>query len=197
MKNAFVTVVFLAVCAAVFVPRTTHAQVQVKVDIDNIEVALQSTPQFNYAGDTKKLPKAREWVEIEVEFKPEGRSENNYVDGLEFNYYVMMSDKKTMYVGKVTHVNVELGETSFSSMYLSPATLEKLMGREATSDNVVEAVAIEVRHQGALVGGDATEAKTSRWWQTQAQTGNMLLQKSETPFAPLWSDRYAEVQKSR
>ena len=41
---------------------------------------------------------------IEVEFKVEGRAENDLVDELQFTYYVMMADRKTMLVGEVTHV---------------------------------------------------------------------------------------------
>lgn len=179
------------------VPDRAMAQDQVKVDVDDIKIDLVNTPEYNYAGDTKKLPKSKEWVEVEVEFKVEGKTENDVAEALEFTYYVMMGDKETMLTEKITHVNVPLDEDIYSVMYISPTTIQKMFGKEVSVSGAVAGVAIEVRHNGALVGGDATVDPSSRWWQSKTQTPGMLRRKSDTPFAPLWWDRYADVEKSR
>jgi len=163
------------------------------VDVSDVEIDLQQTPELTYSGPKlKKTPRNREWVEVDVEFEVEGKSENKYVDELLFKYYVVLDDKKkTMLVTDVTHVNIPLDEKIYSSVYISPATLEKLLAKKNFSKNDVRGFAVEVIHRGKAVGGEASK-KTSRWWESREQTRGLLLPKSRTPFAPLWWDRYAE-----
>ncbi|MFV1993827.1 MAG: Amuc_1102 family pilus-like protein [Verrucomicrobiales bacterium] len=190
-KAVFLSGIFLLVLVAA--PRASQAQAKVKVDIKRIEVDVLPTPQYAHDGKDKSYD-VRNWVEIEVEFEAEGRTENDFVDDLKFTYYVMMNDKETMFVEDLIHMNVKLGEKTYSVVYLSPTTTEKLLGREASSAGVVAGVAIEVRLQGALIGGDATISSKTKWWNEKPQTRGILRKKSETPFAPLWWDRFADVK---
>ncbi len=186
------------VTAFVMAPVEAKAQ-QIKVDIKDVNVETMPTPQFAYQGESKRLPSAREWIEVEVEFEVESANrDQKYVDDVEFTYYVVMNDdKNTMLVERVTHINVPVKSEIFSNVFVSPSTIVNLTGSEASSASVVQAVAVEVRFQGALVGGEATDKASTKWWQTMARTEGLLLPKNETPFAILWTDRYAEIKKER
>jgi hypothetical protein len=197
MKNSLLLAYVSAMAALfVFAPRQALAQDQVKVEVEDISIEIIDTPEYS-TSESKKLPKKREWVEIEVIFKPEGRTESGMVDKLEFSYFIMLGDEKTMLNEKINHVNLLLDESTASVVYVAPSTIFSLFGREASASKAVAAVAVEVRYNGALVGGDATLKPETRWWQTKTQTPGLLLKKSETPFAPLWWDRYADIEKSR
>lgn len=191
-------VLFALVIGAIsLAPVGARAQ-QVKVDVKNINVETMPTPAFAYDGKSKKLPQAQEWVEVEVEFEVKGTFEDGFVPELEFTYYVVIDDPaKTMLVERVTHVNIRQDGEMYSNVFVSPTAIEKLTGSPATSANVVAGVAVEVRFQGALIGGDTTQKSGGNWWQTRPQTAGQLLKKSDTPFAILWTDRYAEIKMEK
>ena len=191
-------VLFALVIASISLAPVEAVAQQVKVDVKDINVETMQTPQFAYDGESKKLPSAKEWVEIEVEFEAEGTFKDGFVPELEFTFYVVMDDEaKTMLVERVTYVNILQKEEIFANVFVSPTTVMKLTGSEATSSSVVAGVAVEIRFQGALVGGDTTQKSGGSWWQTRPQTAGMLLRKSRTPFAILWTDRYAEIKSEK
>ncbi|MEM8953140.1 MAG: Amuc_1102 family pilus-like protein [Verrucomicrobiota bacterium] len=197
MKNSLSLVIACALGAlAHVVVSDASAQDQVKVEVEDIAIEIIETPEYE-TSESKKLPRKQEWVEVEVIFKPEGRTESGIVENLEFSYYVMLGDEKTMLYEKINHVNMLLDETTASVVYIAPSTILGLFGREASASQAVAGVAVEIRHNGALVGGDATLSPESRWWQSKTQTPGKLKKKSDTPFAPLWWDRYADEDNSR
>jgi len=59
---------------------------------------------------------------------------------------------------------------------------------------------VEVLVNGEKVG-QAAEKKPDKWWEAGSLSDQSdkfpLLNKNETPFAMLWWDRYAEIQKER
>ena len=169
MKNSLLLAFVSAMVALfIFAPSQALAQDQVKVEVEDITIEIIDTPEYS-TSESKKLPKKREWVEIEVIFKPEGRTESGIVDKLEFSYFIMLGDETTMLHEKINHVNMLLDETTASVVYVAPSTIFSLFGREASASKAVAAVAVEVRFNGALVGGDATLKPETRWWQTKTQ----------------------------
>lgn len=195
MKSAL-SVIGLLLVFAIGLPGEAQAQAP-EVKVKEMTVTLMDTPNFNHSGQDKKIPRPKKWIEIEVEFEAKTKDKSGFIDELDFAYYIMMADKKTMYVERVTHVNIRSEEETFSSMFISPTTIEKLTGEEATSDSVVAGVAIEISYKGGVIGGDSTVDPRTKWWQGKQQTPGGLLKKSDTPFAILWWDRYAEVKQAR
>ena len=192
-----VSAISAVIMALVIAPDVAQAQA-IKVDIKDVNVETMPTPQFSYDGETKKLPSAREWVEIEVEFEAESEDRNaEFIDDIEFTYYVALTGKEggVMLVQEVVHVNVPVKSEIFSNVFISPATIQKITGSEANSASIVGAVAVEVRYKGAPVAREVTDKESTNWWQTMQRTEGMLLSKRETPFAILWTDRYAEEKK--
>ena len=168
-----------------------------KVEVKDVEVTMLKTPAFTAdTGKIKKTPRRQEWAEIEVKFEVEGKSVDGYVDSLLFKYFVVLDDdKKTMVTATVTHVNVPLDEELYSSVYLSPSTLAKILGgKDKARENSIEGFAVEILYQGQSFGGEAKPSGPTRWWQSRPATDGLLLSKDKTPYAPLWWDRFAEIQ---
>jgi hypothetical protein len=82
-------------------------------------------------------------------------------------------------------------------MYISPRTLERFFeGKIPTSaSSAVVDVGVTITKQGQLVAESIWKGR-GQWWSTLQQVTGYVLNKSETPFAPLAWDYY-EAIKSR
>jgi len=184
---------------------SAQAQLQMKLgdaQVDKVERTMLKTPEYTVdTGKDKKTPRRREWLELEVEFeadaKAAGGKDAEYIDQLLFKYYVMVEDKETkekiMLTTTVTHVNIPTGEKIYSAVYLSPSSLDKMVGKGRGSERSIEGYAVEIIYGGVLVGGKSDPSGT--WFKTRPGKPGLLLTKDKTPFAPLWGDRYAEIQQ--
>lgn len=190
---------FLAVAAILLLPAANAQQLQLKmgdVKVADIAFDAQKTPNFQ-AGDVKSkdIPNPRDWLEMEVEFEVNG-PRDAVVKDLLFRYYVGFRDKSgtpRVLTGDVKHINIVTGEKSFSSAYVAPSTLGEITGDfRRFQPSSVEAVGVEVVYNGVIVGGTSTKGK---FWEMISPSPGVL-GKAETPFALLWIDRYAEVEKA-
>ena len=172
------------------------------VDVKKVEVEVQKTPQFQAGGvNNKNIPNPRDWLEVEVEFEVDARAPDNAVVGeLLFRYYIGFKDQRgtgRTITGDVKHKNVMIGEETYSAVYVSPDTLGEITGeyRNFQSSDVA-AVGVEIFYNGVLVGGYSSLSGTkAKFWEATG-TGPGILSKHETPFALLWIDRYADVDKN-
>ncbi len=207
MKSFAPALVALAAFGAMALVQPGSALAQqgpVTAKVSNIEVSLTKTPRLSVeAGTKEKRDTQREWLEVEVEFQAEmGNAKDEYVNELEFSYHVYFkSDAKvtTIYTANVIHVNIPVKETTYSSIYVSPTTLGKIFGKDKKVNPNDVWVAVEVKSQGAVKGGMANQKESTKWWQSPnaSRVDGMLLNKSQTPFAFLWWDRYPEVRNQR
>ena len=193
-----------AVIAAVSTP---HADAQsYKVEAKKPEFDDLPSPDF---GASKNKPfKPKEWLEIEAAIKiqmapapPSKTAERVLV-----KWYVAVEnpDKKGTYLllkKEITYVNVPLDEDVFSSVYLSPASVQRLTGSDRAGKSIVYLVGYEVLINGEKVAQETSKNKVG-WWTAASDkissTDSVpLLDKSETAFANMWWDRYAEVSSGR
>lgn len=190
---------FAAMAAALFA-FSSPASAEVKVDKPKIDITIQKTPRFQISGPKEKRDTQKVWIEVEVEFKADDRSgdpKEEFIGDLEFKYFIALKakDNKTKaYTLTVNHTNILKGETLYSVAYISPMTIAKIMGKDAIPNKSSIEVAVEIRHGGTLKAGDATKSPSSKWWNTIPNVDGMVLNKNQTPFAPLWWDRYAEIE---
>ncbi len=194
---------FAITLVGVFLMVTTAAMAQKgqpSVKIKKIGVELQPTPNFEAGGaKSKKIPRQKTWLEVEVEFQVKGGNKAGIVSDLQFRYYVALKgeDGKTrLLTGDVNHVNLLEGEDLFSVIYLSPTTLGTVTGDFRNfQKSSINAVAVEVSYNGRVID-TKSDGPQSRWWEgLSAEQG--VLTKGKTPFALLWIDRYADVKESR
>ncbi|MFT5882726.1 MAG: hypothetical protein ACI9FG_001233 [Crocinitomicaceae bacterium] len=175
-----------------------------RVKILKITSDIQKTPSFTVSGVKNKSTKPRNWLEIEAEVEVETTSKSKFIPEITANWYVVVkdstNDKAVRLLGSVTFKNIRTKDKKiFLSAYIEPDTLERLTGKERPSDSDIEAVALTIEGSGIFTQGKyalglekATAKEESRWWDEWKQESlrDLIVAKSTTPFAPLWSDRY-------
>jgi len=143
------------------------------------------TPIFKTAIQGQAQAAQRDWWRVEVEYD----TKPDWIDQLEFTYYVYMKDQsnkgaEVMFRSSVTYVNVKKGR-HYSDMFLHPNTLLR-MGR-------VEQVAVVIKMGGAIVATKST-AQTPNWWDRYRPVEGVLLSRAQTPFALVSYDLYEQVK---
>ena len=169
-----------------------HAQTALKagdVKLGKVQPAMVKTPEFSLSSGPQKRSKPADWLEIEIEYetKPED------IDELTFTYTIMI-EKKLLF-GQVTHINIPKGRDHYSVMYVSPRSLTKLTGGRALTASSIENVWVNVERQGQKL--DQPSAHKPGPIPNAALIQGLVLNKDETPFAPLFYDRYEAIKKTR
>ena len=197
-KSKAAIVVALAIAASGYAQQNSDFQI-VKITPD-----LVTTPEYSisYGPKNKKVPKNKEFIEIEVSFDWQPRAkEPKFLDDLTINYYVLLSNKSkeypkgTLLTGSVTHTAIPQAKGLNSVMYVSPRTLERFFdGKAPTTINAaVEDVGVTITKQGQLVAEKSWKGR-GQWWATLQQVSGYVLNKNETPFAPLAWDYYEAIK---
>jgi hypothetical protein len=148
-----------------------------------------STPQFTYSGAEQYQANQRDrWLEVEVEFA----AAPDFTDELTFKYFILLNGR--LLTGEVTHVNVAAGRENRSVMYVSPRTLARFMGNRALTPNAVQNIAVQILQQGAIKDEMSSTRTAGQWYAGLPAVNGFVLNKNETPFAPLYWDRYEEIK---
>ncbi len=187
----------------------SHAQgTQSPIAIAKISPSLEKTPQFNLTIGPQRRADSQNWLMVEVDFsyQPKGRNDPQFIDELTFNYYILLNNRgakqpqPTLLVGSITHVAIPAGTGLHSVAFVSPRTLQQFFGGKPPTSpaQAVMAVGVTITRQGQIVAGESIgEGKGKpQWWNNFQQTQGYVLNKSETPFAPLFWDYY-EALKSK
>lgn len=176
------------------------------VDVKKIDVEVQKTPDFNVPNVKQKRFTPKDWLEIEVDCEAElakdakNKSQKTYPE-VTFKYYAYLSGnpdpkKNRVVTGEVTHTNVPIKEAIHSVMYISPSTILGITeGKQAVIPGMIKAKGVEVFIGGELVGRNSSEGN-KEWWKAAGLPPQeaAMLDKSKTPFAPLWFDYHLEVR---
>ena len=186
----------LASALAVLSVAAFHAQAQVpvvvtprNVKIEKILPAVVGTPEFNITNTPPKRSQFQKWLEIEVEFGVEGIE---LIDELTFKFDVLIGGK--LYTGDITHVNIPKGRDRYTIMYISPRNLERITGGKPLSEAMITNVWVTISKQGQALAISSLKDKNARAVPNLPLFQGLLTPKAETPFAPLWSDRYEAVK---
>ena len=82
-------------------------------------------------------------------------------------------------------------------MYVSPRSLEKLTGGRPLTGSSIENVWVDVSRQGQSLTNNQPAAFRPGPVPNLPRISGLVLNKDETPFAPLYYDRYEAIKKSR
>lgn len=158
------------------------------IKLGKVAPEVVKTPEFNLTSGPQKRSKLGAWLEVEIEFetKPED------IDELTFKYTILV--EKKLLDGEVTHVNIPKGRDHYSVMYVSPRTLEKLTGGKPLTGASIENVWIEVSKQGQVLDRASFRPGVPP---NLPHLPGLVLSKDDTPFAPLFFDRYEAIKKAR
>jgi len=160
------------------------------VVISKIEPAAVKTPEFNVTGGPQKRSKVGTWLEIEVEFETKVEE----IAELKFEYMVAIENK--LLTGTVSHINIPKGRDHYSVMYIAPRTLEKLTGGKPLTAGSVQNVWVTVSSADG-VELDKKAAPKNMAVPNAPRLPGLILNKQETPFAPLFFDRYEAIKVAR
>ncbi len=159
--------------------------------ISKISKNFVTSPQYTYTGAEQFPANQRErWLEVEVEFA----TASEFTDDLTFKYYILVNGK--LLTGEVTHTNIAGGKENRSVMYVSPRTLARIMGNRAVTPASVQNIAVQIVQQGAVKAESSLDRAAPQWFASMPQVGGFVLNKNETPFAPLYWDRYEQIKAS-
>ncbi|MEP6936624.1 MAG: Amuc_1102 family pilus-like protein [Chthoniobacterales bacterium] len=174
-------------CAAAFGQRRAASDFQVTKITRN----LISTPQYTYRGAEQFVTNQQErWLEVEVEFT----SSPEFTDELTLKYFILLNGK--LLSGEVTHVNIPAGRESRSVVYVSPRTLARFIGNRAVELAAIQNIAVQIVQQGVVKDEASLVRAQPQWFARVPQVAGFVLNKNETPFAPLYWDRYEQIRAS-
>jgi hypothetical protein len=169
-----------------------------KVEPNFLESPSYSGPRYDKRG-----ARAKSWLEVEVTFEWQPRLRDpKFTDELTFNYYILLKNKSPQYpqgtllVGSVTHTSIPQEREMHSVVYVSPRTLERFFEGKipANAEQALVDVGVTITKQGQQVAATSWKSKTGEWWPQFQQTPGFVLNKNETPFAPLAFDFHEAIK---
>jgi hypothetical protein len=204
-KTSFIAFVTAVITALAFTNSSVDAQAY---KVESTGPIFEDIPSPEFALPFQKKFKPKDWLEIEAPLKvlmaPEPSSKT--AERIVVKWYVAVEnpEKRGTYLlltKDITHVNVPLNEEIFTSVYLSPASVKRLTGSDRGGKKAVNLVGFEVLANGEKIGQYTSGGKAG-WWNVASSKISRsesvpLLDKSMTPFANLWWDRYAEILDER
>jgi hypothetical protein len=179
-------------------------QANTDFQISKITPDLATTPDYSFSlgPKGKKVQKNKDWLEVEVSFDWTPRNPKpEFLDELTLNYYILLNNKDrenpkgTLLTGSVTHAAIPQGKGMNSVMYVSPRTLERFFAGKvpSTANSAVLDAGVTITQQGQLVAESSWKGR-GQWWSGFQQVSGYVLNKSETPFAPLVWDYYEAIK---
>lgn len=183
MKRTF------SVLALMLLAFTLPAFAAANYSILKVTPSVIRTPQYSFVGDQRRTGQALQWLEVEVNFQ----SNVPFTDELTFRYYILVGGK--CLTGEVTHVSIPRGRDLYSVMYVSPRTLDQVLGGKPLTGAAIENVGVQMVLKGQVVDTKSfKDVGNPQWWQNMQQIPGLVFNKNETPFAPLYWDRYEAIK---
>jgi len=172
-------------------------------EILKIEPEFLESPAYSGPRYDKRGTRAKPWLEIEVTFEWQPRLRDpKYTDELTFNYYILLKNKSQQYpegtllVGSVTHTSIPQEREMHSVVYVSPRNLERFFDGKVpgNAEQALVDVGVTITKQGQQVAATSWKSRSGSWWPQFQQTPGFVLDKNETPFAPLAWDYYEAIK---
>ncbi|MEO5720481.1 MAG: Amuc_1102 family pilus-like protein [Chthoniobacterales bacterium] len=161
----------------------------VEFQITKITKNLITAPQFTHEGAQQYETDRRAlWLEVEVEFA----AAPAWTEELTAKYFILLNGK--LLTGELTHVNVPAGRELRSVMYVTPRTLARLNGDRPLAANSIRNIAVQLVQGGAVKSEASLERAPAGWFAATPPVSGFLLNKNETPFAPLYWERYEQIK---
>src|SRR5437764_10143467 len=186
------TILLCVIVVAATATAIAQSRAAVDFQLQKITTNFISSPQFTYTGAEQFQADQRErWLEVEVTFA----AAPEFTDELTLKYFILFNGK--LLTGEVTHVNIPAGRDNRSVMYVTPKTLQRLMLGRPVTNNALQNTAVQLMQQGALKDELSASRAAPQWYATLSQVAGLVLNKNETPFMPLYWDRYCQIKTGR
>ena len=202
MKRSLLLAFFTVACGATALAQSTSGEFAiVKITPD-----LVTTPEYNvnFGPKNKRITKNKDFLEVEVTFDWQPKDKNaKFLDEVTINYFILLNNESrenkggTLLTGSVTHVAIPNAKALNSVMYVSPRTLERFFeGKLPTSASAaIKDIGVTITKPGvgAPLASSSWKGK-GEWWGPMTSTPGYVLNKNETPFAPLVWDYYEAIK---
>jgi len=149
---------------------------------------LITTPQFTYSGAEQRRDTHDRWLRVEVQFS----ALPDFTDELTFKYYIAIGGK--VLAGEVTHVHILAGRELYSVMYVPPHALAHFLQNRPPNANSIENIAVQILQKGEVKDELSLVRSRADWYGSLPMSPDFVLNKSETPFAPLFWDHYEQIK---
>ncbi|MEP6685713.1 MAG: Amuc_1102 family pilus-like protein, partial [Verrucomicrobiota bacterium] len=177
--------------APLLIPLAALAQTRVpnEFQLTKITRILTPSPDYTVAG-VEQFPAERndQWLAVEVEFA----AAPEFTDELTIKYFVLLTGK--ILTGEVTHTNIAGGRERRSVMYVPPRALARFNNNQAITPNAVRNIAVQIMQRGTVKSELSLARARPQWYTVIANVSGFMLNKNETPFAPLYWDRYEQIK---
>lgn len=156
--------------------------------LSKISRDLITPPQYNYTGAENLRESHDRWLKVDVQFAavPE------FTEEVTFKYYILIGGK--ILTGEVTHVNVLAGRELYSCMYVPPHVLAYVLRNRPPTTTSVENIAVQVVQKGEVKDEISLARARPQWFTSLPALAGFVLNKSETPFAPLLWGHYEQIK---
>jgi hypothetical protein len=159
--------------------------------ITKISKDLITMPQYSYSGGLQIQANQRDlFLQVETEFSATGEA----ADDVTLKYFVAINGQ--VLSGEVVHANILPGKGLRSVMYASPKMLARLNGGRPITANLIQNIAVQIVQGGAVKDEANLTRAAAQWYAALPKAPGLLLNKNETPFAPLYWDRYEQIKPS-
>ena len=171
------------------VPLTCRAQIRAaggrEFQITKITKNVVATPDYG-AGQYRGGSNDR-WLEVEVEFN----AAPEWTEELSLKYYILFNGR--LLTGEVTHVNIP-GGLNRSVMYVIPVAVVRFAGNRPILPSAFQNIAVQIVQGGTVKDESSLARAPGQWFAALSPVSGFVLNKNETPFAPLYWDRYAQIK---
>ena len=162
----------------------SEAQERADFKIRNIRRTQTDAPNYNVNSDLGGFPSTmgRQWYKIEVQYE----SQPDWADDVQLKVYVLLGTGRDakMFVGDVTHVDVQRGTQHYAGFFLHPNTLRRYGGGQ------VQAVAVQLFYQNRLLDQASDPTTQERWWERYSPVTGYVRNPLDTPWAPIAAQRF-------
>ena len=158
--------------------------------IKSITLSTPKTPEYNTQANDSQTKRyiLGTWLQVDVEFASTARAAE-----VSLHYSILIAG--TMLTADQTLVDVNPGQSLFTTVFVAPRTLTTLLRGQPLTPNAVQNIDVQMLRPGvAMPLANKMLHDGPAFYQTLPQVTGFVLNKSQTPFAPLWYDHY-EVLK--
>ena len=185
-KHLLLIPLLLSLASVAFAQAPVAPQVgDVAINTGGILPTGVKTPEYMLGSGPIKRSKSLTWLEIEVQYS----TLPPLIDELTFEYSVLMNGQ--LLTGTSTYVNIGKSREHYAVVYISPAAIDTIMNGLPFTASAIQNIQVRVTHQGQEL--DVRALRQTALPNVQQRTG-LILNKPETPFAPLFWDRYEALK---
>jgi hypothetical protein len=153
-----------------------------------IDQKLRS-PLYNASGAGNQTAQ-KTWLRVSVEYE----TQNEWIDQLDFTFYVLVRDGKQdrLFRKTVSYVDIAKGRHA-ADVFIRPNTFARMEAKA-----VQAAVVVSVRGADGMAPtelGSESTLEQREWWKSIPSAEGTLLNRDETPFAFLAYDSFELIKR--